>query len=111
MTDRVDAQGADPVDVHLGAKLREIRLLFQMTQRELAGIVGVNHQQIHRYEHAHERMNASTLGVIADELDIPVGVFFFELAEPKPTSLTFWEQIDPEIRQAAMRRFNSRAAA
>ena len=41
---------AQDVDWHVGARLRERRILLGLTQQELAELIGVTYQQAHKYE-------------------------------------------------------------
>ncbi len=109
MTLRSDDRRADPVEVHIGTKMREIRQDRGITQRELGVAAGVSAQQIHRYEAAQSGIGAQTLFLIAQKLAVQVGAFFEGLSETPPTSLIFWEQFDPEIRKAAMEGRTERA--
>ena len=52
---------ANPVDVHVGAKLRLIRNARGMSQAELGKQVGVAFQQIQKYEKGTNRVSASKL--------------------------------------------------
>ncbi|WP_371054527.1 MULTISPECIES: helix-turn-helix domain-containing protein [unclassified Rhodosalinus] len=65
-----------PVDVHVGRRIRQRRLLIGMTQQQLAQAVGIKFQQIQKYETGANRVSASRLWDIADALDVPVSVFF-----------------------------------
>ena len=109
MTRCNDNRRADPVEAHIGSKIREIRQGCGLTQRELGVAAGVSAQQIHRYEAAQSGIGAHTLFLIAQKLTVQVGAFFEGLSETPPTSLIFWEQFDPEIRKAAMEGGTERA--
>jgi len=47
-----------------------------MTQQQLARIIGVAFQQVHKYEHGLSRVSADRLYQIATALDSQVGYFF-----------------------------------
>ncbi len=66
----------DPVDIHVGQKLRKRRLELGMTQPELARAVGVRFQQIQKYETGQNRIAASRLWRAAGALNVPVCHFF-----------------------------------
>lgn len=66
----------DPIDVHLGGKLREIRNFRRMTQDVLADSLDVGHQQVAKYETGRDRMSAATLYRAAKALGIKPGWFF-----------------------------------
>lgn len=70
-----------PVDVHVGKKVRHRRWMVGMTQQQLAEKVGIKFQQIQKYETGMNRVSASRLWDIADNLGVPVGYFFEGLDE------------------------------
>lgn len=63
-------------DVHVGRRLRHRRWMLGMAQRDLADAVGVNFQQIQKYESGANRICASRLWDIAKALGVPVSFFF-----------------------------------
>lgn len=65
-----------PVDVHVGRKIREVRLLRGMTQADVAAQLGLSFQQLQKYETGHNRVSASKLYEIARLLDVGPAVFF-----------------------------------
>lgn len=71
----------DPVDVHVGNRIRLRRTLIGLSQVSLAQRVGVAFQQVQKYERAGNRISASMLHRFANALDVPVGFFFDDLAE------------------------------
>jgi transcriptional regulator with XRE-family HTH domain len=70
----------DPVDLHVGQRLRLRRMQLNMTQDQLARQLGLAFQQIQKYEAAENRLSAGRLFRIAQILDVPVGYFFDEAA-------------------------------
>jgi transcriptional regulator with XRE-family HTH domain len=76
------AEGPDPVDVHVGARLRLRRNLIGMSQEQLGKASGLTFQQIQKYERGTNRMGASRLYQLARFLDVPVSYFFEELPVP-----------------------------
>ena len=67
-----------PVDVHVGARMRQRRTLLGMSQEKLGTAVGLTFQQIQKYERGANRVSASMLSRIADTLDAPVAEMFGE---------------------------------
>ncbi len=65
-----------PVDVHVGARLRQRRTLLGMSQTTLGDAIGVSFQQMQRYERGANRIGASRLFDLARVLDVPVEYFF-----------------------------------
>ena len=66
----------NPVDVHLGAKLKELRLGQGMTQTDLASQVHLSFQQIQKYESGENRMSGSKLYLLASIFGVQVQYFF-----------------------------------
>lgn len=74
----------DPVDVHVGNRVRQRRTLMGMSQEKLGAALGLTFQQVQKYERGANRMGASRLHQISRILDVPVEFFFEEL--PKELS-------------------------
>ena len=69
----------NPIDVIVGANLRNRRVLAGMSQEQLGGSVGLTFQQIQKYEKGLNRISASRLVELASSLkcellDLFVGV-------------------------------------
>ena len=77
--DRPENVGPNPIDIHVGKRLRLRRLLSGINQAELARRMGVTLQQVHRYECGANRVGASRLFDLARLLDVPVAFFFDEM--------------------------------
>jgi transcriptional regulator with XRE-family HTH domain len=67
---------ADPVDKHVGSKLRARRTKLGMSQTTLADALGLTFQQVQKYEKGSNRIGAGRLQHIAQILKIPVQSFF-----------------------------------
>ncbi|GGD10579.1 hypothetical protein GCM10011335_11830 [Aureimonas glaciei] len=66
----------DVVDVHVGRRVRQVRLLKNLTQEELGQKIGVSYQQVQKYETGANRISASRLYRIAVEFEVEPGWFF-----------------------------------
>jgi transcriptional regulator with XRE-family HTH domain len=66
----------NPVDLHIGQRVRHRRWLTGMTQQQLADAVGIRFQQIQKYESGANRISASRLWAIAGALGAPVSFFY-----------------------------------
>jgi transcriptional regulator with XRE-family HTH domain len=66
----------DPVDVHVGDRIRTRRLLIGMNQETLAQRLGLTFQQVQKYESGANRVSASRLAQIADALGVGIKYFF-----------------------------------
>ena len=76
--------GPDPVDVHVGRRVRERRMLLGFSQTELGKRLDVTFQQIQKYEKGSNRLSASMLWRAADALDVPISFFFDGLRDGQP---------------------------
>ena len=68
--------GPEPVDVHVGKKIREARLMRGLNQTEFGDAIGTSFQAIQKYESAHNRISASRLFRASQVLGLPVPAFF-----------------------------------
>jgi transcriptional regulator with XRE-family HTH domain len=66
----------DPIDRHVGKMLRSLRLAGGFSQTELGDMIGVQFQQIQKYETGANRIAASRLKMAADALGAPISAFF-----------------------------------
>jgi transcriptional regulator with XRE-family HTH domain len=73
----------DPVDVHVGQRLRLRRSIMGVSQTQLAEKVGLTFQAIQKYERGENRISASRLYQFAQILGVPVAYFFDELPGPR----------------------------
>jgi transcriptional regulator with XRE-family HTH domain len=67
---------AQDVDRHVGARMRERRIMLGLTQQQMAELIGVTYQQAHKYEKGINRVAAGRLYNIAQALGVEVGYFF-----------------------------------
>ncbi|BAQ48750.1 MULTISPECIES: helix-turn-helix transcriptional regulator [Methylobacterium] len=66
----------DPVDRHVGHRVRVRRLLIGVSQERLGDALGVTFQQIQKYEKGANRISASRLNQISEMLGVPVSFFY-----------------------------------
>ena len=71
-----------PVDRHLGQRLRHRRWILGMTQQQLGRRLGIQPQQVQKYETGANRISASRLWDIAAALDADISFFFDGLGAP-----------------------------
>ena len=74
----------DPIDLHVGARMRFRRMSVGMSQEALAARLGLTFQQVQKYEKAQNRIGSSRLFRIAQALDVSVS-FFFEGLDDHPS--------------------------
>lgn len=65
-----------PVDEFIGARIRTERLFLDMSQPDLAALIGVRFQQVQKYETGANRISGSRLWEVSQALDKPVETFF-----------------------------------
>lgn len=75
-------EGPNPIDVHVGARLRLRRTLLGLSQEKLGEAVGITFQQLQKYERGSNRISASRLFNLSQVLDVPVSFFFDEMPAP-----------------------------
>lgn len=68
--------GPDPIDVHVGSRVRLRRREINMSQTEVGQVIGITFQQLQKQERAKNRFSASALYKVATALGVPVGYFF-----------------------------------
>lgn len=89
----------NPIDVHVGQRIRLRRTLLGMTQQKLGRALGLTFQQVQKYERGTNRVGSSRLFDLGRVLEVSIAYFFDDmsagvqarspgrlhgLAEPKP---------------------------
>lgn len=72
----MDEEGPDPIDRHVGTRIRGRRVGLRVSQTKLGQAIGVTFQQIQKYESGTNRVGASNLFKIAQSLGVEVSFFF-----------------------------------
>ena len=70
-----------PTDVHVGHRLREVRIMRGLTQTQLGERLGISFQQVQKYEKGTKRIGSSRLWDMCGILDVPVSFFFEGLGD------------------------------
>ena len=102
----------NPIDVHVGARVRRRRTLLGMTQTKVGDAIGLSFQQMQKYERGANRIGASRLFGLSRVLDVPIEYFFDDMptavAASSPTlgggrakKLTSYEP-DPMAKQETL---------
>lgn len=73
---KTEESGPNPVDIHVGAKVKSRRLILGLSQEELAQAIGLTFQQVQKYERGTNRISVSRLVDICKTLKVPVDYFF-----------------------------------
>ncbi len=69
----------NPIDKHVGSRVRMRRVLIGMSQERLGGALGLTFQQVQKYEKGTNRIGASRLQQIAGVLNVPPAFFFEDM--------------------------------
>lgn len=97
---RPRGDGPDPVDIHVGHRIKLRRTLLHISQEQLAAYTGVTFQQIQKYESGSNRVSASRLYHISRALNCAVSYFFedigTDLSDARFPSSAATSQQDPE---------------
>lgn len=70
---------ANPVDIHVGKRVRLRRTLMGMSQTKLGDALSLTFQQVQKYENGSNRIGASRLYQISQILAVPVSYFFEDM--------------------------------
>ena len=97
---RMPSGKTNPVDVHVGCRVRLRRTLLGMSQEKLGEAIGLTFQQVQKYERGANRIGSSRLWDLSCVLDCPVAFFFEEMdddtASASPRNLNVeTKDIDP----------------
>ncbi|MGE4277995.1 MAG: helix-turn-helix domain-containing protein [Magnetospirillum sp.] len=88
---------ANDTDRHVGARIRERRIMLGLSQQQMADLIGVTYQQAHKYERGINRISAGRLYEIAQVLGVPVSYFFEGLDNQRSTDLTARQRMCLEL--------------
>jgi transcriptional regulator with XRE-family HTH domain len=70
----------NPIDIHVGGRVRQRRTLLGFSQEKLADAIGLTFQQVQKYERGANRIGSSRLFDLARVLDVPVAYFFEDMS-------------------------------
>jgi transcriptional regulator with XRE-family HTH domain len=70
----------NPIDIHVGGRIRLRRTLLGMSQERLADAIGLTFQQVQKYERGANRVGSSRLFDLSRILDVSMSYFFDEMA-------------------------------
>src|SRR5487761_371397 len=71
----------NPIDVHVGSRVRLRRNMLGLSQEKLGEAIGLTFQQVQKYERGANRIGASRLYQLSRVLDVPAS-FFFDDVDP-----------------------------
>ena len=90
---RIEDNEPNPVDVHVGKRIRLRRTILHITQQQMAEMLGLTFQQVQKYEKGMNRVGASRLWDMSRVLEVPMGFFF--------------EDMDADVASKSPRMLNS----
>lgn len=85
----------NPIDIHVGARVRMRRKMLSLSQSDLGKAVGITFQQVQKYENGANRISSSRLQQFSNVLKVPIPFFF----EGVPTSEKGGEDVAADITQ------------
>lgn len=91
---RTPTGAPNPIDIHVGNRIRMRRNLLGWSQEKLGDLLGLTFQQVQKYEKGLNRVSASRLWDFSTVLNIPVSFFF--------------EDMDKDVAKQGPRTFSSR---
>jgi transcriptional regulator with XRE-family HTH domain len=80
------AKNPNPIDKHVGARIRMRRLMLEMSQEKLADKLGLTFQQVQKYEKGTNRVSASRLLHVSQILGVEIPFFFEGVPQAFATS-------------------------
>lgn len=86
-------ESPDPIDVHIGIRMRGLRKQLGVSQEALAQAIGVSFQQVQKYEKGANRVSGSMLFYAGKALGVPVAYFYDGLDEKAHDT-----EADPQTR-------------
>lgn len=69
----------NPIDIHIGNRLRLRRQILQLSQQQLGEMLGLTFQQVQKYEHGINRISGSRLWDFACILGVDVNFFYADM--------------------------------
>ena len=85
------------INQHIGARLRQQRVLHGLTAQAMADLIGVTRKQARKYENGVNRIPAGRLYAIAQALGVEVGHFFEPLVSAPPSEHDSRERVFREF--------------
>ncbi len=86
---------ANPIDAHVGHRVRLLRMLIGMSQERLGELLGLTFQQVQKYEKGVNRIGAGRLFEIGGILGVPVSFFYEDLTTTSDAASGFAEAKEP----------------
>lgn len=78
---RTPAGKPNPIDVHVGTRVRLRRVALGMSQEKLGEALGLTFQQVQKYERGANRIGSSRLYDLSWVLNVPINFFFDDMSD------------------------------
>ena len=91
----VPKKQANPVDAHVGHRVRLRRMLVGMSQERLGEMLGLTFQQVQKYEKGINRIGAGRLFEVANILGVPISFFYEDVGAAHASAPGFAESEEP----------------
>lgn len=105
---RTASGNPNPVDTHVGSRIRLRRTLLGLSQEKLGNAIGLTFQQVQKYERGLNRVGASRLWDLSRVLGVPISFFFDDIddaiANQSPRMMAGLEEEITEYEQDPMTR-------
>jgi transcriptional regulator with XRE-family HTH domain len=89
-------KATNPIDKHVGNRVRMRRKMLYMSQEKLGDALGITFQQVQKYEKGTNRISASRLQHIAHILQVPAEFFFEDTPDiPAARAANATASLDP----------------
>lgn len=92
----------NPVDIHIGKRIRLRRNLLNLSQERLAQMLGITFQQIQKYERGFNRISGSHLWDISQMLGVPIDYFYEDMTEEtagQSPRMFILSQLNPRLQE------------
>jgi transcriptional regulator with XRE-family HTH domain len=89
----------NPVDVHVGSRVRLRRNMLGLSQEKLGEAIGLTFQQVQKYERGANRIGASRLHELSQVLDVPVSFFYDDVDPVRAAAIPTGSE---ELRQSGL---------
>lgn len=106
MARRIAGAPINPVDAHVGARLKALRRAKGWSMDEMAKVLGVAHQQVYKYETGQNRIGPGRMLRASMAFGVPVSLLFSGL-EGMPAVTAFEELVLDGARLEILRLVNN----
>ncbi len=91
------------IDEIIGEKIYSLRLHKGLAREQVAKVIGITPQQLHKYEKGINRVSVGRLALIAKALKEPIVYFYEEIASNEPVVFTQHQTLCLELAKNFMK--------